>query len=356
MTKNDEFNYLRNFAADPASSIDQTATIRSEARLSQILAQPPNSASAPSLSRRASAANPARRLSPTGTFAPSVRRLHGLRWAAIPVAAAAVIAAGIIWPQNPVTPAPALTAHAALATWQPEPTPLSPNLLEIANQQCRKELAASAQSLVSGLAESPIPGRVSLADPTIGDLVIAEQRGDWGFLSYAAEVTVAGQQVTNTGSCLVWFPATAPGQALVLAASFDTGGAGTLGSDDAIANEGEISRPTILQSWGGAAWMQDSAGNWLAGLRQLGANFDDGTAFQAVIGNLDGASQVEIGTADTSVVPTVAGNWFAAWWPITFDPDSALGPESITLIQPDGSAITYFLDEATSSFFSESTD
>ena len=331
---NDELNFLRSFSADAPSSLNETTTIRAEARLEQILASPPESSVESDRNHRFGfGAN--RRFSFGTARNPKARahsRSNPLRWVAIPVAAAAVIAAGVIWPHNPINPAPALTAHAALATWQPAPAELSADLLNLADAQCRDGLTQAATDLIAGLEELETNITTWAAswaerqpnDPTVGDLIIAEQRGDWGFLAYAAEVPVANQsgqpdqQVTNTASCLVWFPANAPGRALVMSSSFETGGAGSLMSWDA-SGDGTIVRPSPMMHWSYSPAMHDAGGNELERLRQSGASFDDGTAFQAVIGNLGSATDVAIQAGNLTVTPTVSGDWFAAWWPVERD-------------------------------------
>jgi len=288
--RKDEFDYLRSFAADPASGIDQTTVIRSEARLEQILAQPPEPSVEVSRNPRL------RWLSQR-----SAGRNH--RWVAIPLTAAAVIAAGIVWPHNPVTPAPALTAHAALATWQPVPTELNPELLTVADAQCRNNLENQAAG----------HGANNL------ELLIAERRGDWGLLSYTGNIGVSAD-------CLLWFPAAYSDRAVVMAGVFDSEGFRSIAAGTSPGNDdGGPERPDTNEIWLGPLTYLDDNGFAVRNLRQLGGYFADGTAFQALIGNIDNATDLVIQVGDTSVRPTISGNWFAAWWPV--DRDTALQAE-----------------------------
>ena len=155
----------------PREVLDDTQQIRAQARLEQILATDPH---------------PARgfdQAQPKGFETRQKALLNRrLRWAAIPVAVAAGLIAGIVTPNAPTLP----PAHASVATWRAQPTAIPNAQLQRANEIC---------------------GNADILEP-----VTAELRNDWALLT----------RLWPTGTvqaCLVWFQNSAEGQQVAAFAS-----------------------------------------------------------------------------------------------------------------------------------------
>ena len=137
------------------TELDQTAQIRSEARLEQIFASARQHAPTVQLPRHRVSA-----------------RTKAIRWAAIPVAAAGIIAASTMMPHNTVTVTP------AFANWTAVPTAITDvpeSALASYNEACLTFI-----NDVLELRESDIYGTITL--PTVP--TIAEIRGDLTRLIY----------------------------------------------------------------------------------------------------------------------------------------------------------------------------
>jgi len=168
---------LAPFDSATAATTNPTTMIRAEARLEQILASDPNGAQPTS----AWATAPRR----------SARQVWGLRLAAIPVAAALIVAASVAWPGGEDTqPANLPVAQAALASWSALPSELPAAIQPAAEAACRADLNAGLQSMQWGstLPDPPLPASAP---------VVSEARGNWGAVAFYDE----GVQ---SGVCLLW--------------------------------------------------------------------------------------------------------------------------------------------------------
>ena len=340
------FKFMERFDSAPADIMDDNTRIIAKARMEQILATPQRFPSVEERHRRV-----------------SKPRATSWKWAAIPVAIAAGIVGGVLTPGTPSSPhryqmaaesaaetaydsviesaadqerapvpassdenwlAPVepqiTTAAAALATWEAVPTALTTADLGLTDLACRQELtdAASAMSTVG-------PDGLHRASPTIGNLLLAERRGDFGFLAYATSADAAGDTVI--GSCFVWFPAGAV-NGLVQTTTLSTFGAGSGGGTSA--NPGQLMQTRTddnganlsqigPQSWSGAVTWDDTFA------QAFGVVFNDDSALVGLIGQAADPNVVSV-TVDTeaeAVTPTLQDGWFVAWWPVTIDADDA---------------------------------
>lgn len=168
----------------PRMPLDPTDEIRAEARLQQITASPRET------SRRA----PNR--------APRPSRL--LRWAAIPVAAAAAIGIGIALPGGIGAP----PARASLLNWTAWNDPLTDAELSAADVVCRDAINASLVDRNASVgrwnetfADNPAVPQMNTVS-LLAQPAVAERRGDWGLLGYPQDDGLA--------LCLVWFGAAGP--------------------------------------------------------------------------------------------------------------------------------------------------
>ena len=353
--QSDEFGFLRGFAADPASKVSATTTIRAEARLEQILAMEQTDVSRgfDRLNRRVRGfETPLARLNPGVLAKLSTTILWGgsrwdlFKWAAIPVAVAAGVVGGIYWPgTGPQTPgAPALiaesenpgapailgepqtpdssveawlappTIQAALASWTPVSSELTAEQITRLEVQCRNELEPSAASLVASVTTlRATEGRDAIdMDRNIGDLLVSERRGDWAFLVFGHTFVGAnGEDFTNNANCLIWFRGGDTNNPAIAGHSFSTNGAST--GSTGLGDGSGLSATAIV----GGSGLQDSAGNWVEDMWQFGASWDQGSAFTSLIGKVPNAANIMITTDDGEVTPTVTGDWFVAWWPVT---------------------------------------
>jgi len=294
-----EFEPFRALDAGRAT-LDQSTLIRSEARLAQIMSE-----------------NPAASPVPLATRAPN--RLW--RWAAIPVAAAVAIGLGIALPGAPG----AETAHATLATWRAEATPIPPDQLSSAAQRCRDKLDFAVADTFAGQ-------EIGLDD----DPVIAELRGDWGFLVFAQTTAGAGSAlfpdsfwgVDEVAGCFVWFSTpTTPQPQFVQYTRRSPGGITTTSwSNDLV---------EVTGSHSGSFGASDVPAS-LRGTTPLvmEARFD-GAAFIAVVSPVpDDVLALGINSSDAGAVrATISNGWYAAWWP-TNAPDATT---SFGVIRDDGS-------------------
>jgi len=173
----DSLDFIRNFDSAPASVIDRTATIRSEARLEQL-----HAISSPLVEERHRRVSKPRVLTEASRgFEPVRKRLSArqlaLRLTAIPVAAAALIAGTTLaQPGNPVGPAQ------AFASWTPEAIPVSQALLDPANSACLSQINARGTYTHDG--------QPFLTHPVSGYPTLSEQRGDWFILGYTGDEIV----------------------------------------------------------------------------------------------------------------------------------------------------------------------
>jgi len=260
--------------AAPPTLIDQTMQIRSQARLEQILAMPvqaPASAPTAALPRRRTAS-------------------RTLRWAAIPVAAAAALAASVMWPGSPALP----PAHASLASWQAVPSALAYSEAGTVEAACEAAVADMVSGTWQSLGEMP-----QLDDP-----IILETRGDWVTVFYA----------TRDGgftSCLVWMdPSHGPIAANGISRPFAENG--RWGS---YLNE-ELGLTTSVWSTPGLGLgdlSPDEVRLVSANEQQLG---DEG-AISSVIGRVGADIERVVLHTDTGgdVEASVADGWYTAWWP-----------------------------------------
>jgi len=148
--------------------LDSTVRIRANARMQQITATNPF-------------ANPA------PTVRPHRRRQLAIRLAAIPVAAVGLLVAALLAPNGSgVVP--------AFATWTAVPSQVSDVVLSPADAACVAGLRGSTPIMPQDLRAHGWP------DHQFGDLVLAEQRGEWVLLSYSADASNNG-----FAGCLVRF-------------------------------------------------------------------------------------------------------------------------------------------------------
>jgi len=261
--------------AAPPTLIDQTMQIRSQARLEQILAMP--------VEAPASA--------PTAAFPRRCSSSRSWRWAAIPVAAAAALAASVMWPGSPALP----PAHASLASWQAVPSALTGSEVGTIEAACE----AAVEEMVSGSRWQSLSAMPRLDDPTI-----LESRGDWVTVFYT----------TSDGgftSCLVWMdPSHGPIAANGISRPFEEGGQWGSYLNEEL---GLSSSMWTTPGPGRTALAPDETRLVSANLQQLS---DEG-AISSVIG-LVGADveRIVLHTyTGGDVEASVADGWYTAWWP-----------------------------------------
>jgi hypothetical protein len=326
MTRNtspiSDLETLRAFDAAPKSSITETTTIRSEARLEQIMMTSPDVV--------VSISGATRRL--------SQKRMRAIRWAAIPVAAAAALGIGIILPNSP-TLAP---AHASLASWRADPTALVGAQFAVADQNCRARLADTLMKLGEGSFDLG-DGTYEMFDPefTAGQdsagltPIASEQRGDWAFLAYARQtdgpVLLPGD-VTEVLTCLAWLPADGEAQVQQMHRLLNR----SWGSDIVMwQNDEIIANANSLGNGSGG----DNGQPMLVGEALL----TDGTAFSTLVGTVDGDVSKLVLHTETSgdVAATINDGWYVAWWPSNWGGDAPTLPDTVVVIDTvDGGHIS----------------
>lgn len=125
-----------------------------------------------------------------------------IRWAAIPIAAAAAIGLGIALPGAPG----AAPAQAGMNTWTAHTQPVTGDALTAADAACRKEIQWSAdQDVQDQLVNGAWPGTNGeiVHRPGIPDgPIVTDQRGDWGLLGYAQEDGVLAVCLTLLGDAV----------------------------------------------------------------------------------------------------------------------------------------------------------
>jgi len=195
----EDLTVLNQFHPEPENSIDHTTTIRAQARLEQIIATPRENQSRAAGGPAFASLRSFRRMTNGATTSARVR---AIRWAAIPIAAAAAFIAGSLLPHSPMVQ----PAQATLRGWTATPIQLIGDQFELADASCRPRLNRQ----IDGMNNSPVaaahaPADWDPGDPVthlVSDPVVAEQRGDWARLVYLTET---GQAAI----CMVWL--TAPG-------------------------------------------------------------------------------------------------------------------------------------------------
>jgi hypothetical protein len=198
----EDLNVLNQFHPEPETSLDQTTTIRAQARLEQIMSTPRQTDLDPMVStrlnQRAGQATLLRGMTGYGSPAPRTTssRVRAIRWAAIPVAAAAAFLAGSLLPHSPMVQ----PAQATIRGWTAAPLALEGDQLSVADQSCRAGLNGFMDTSTHGLPLTPAGYERQALAQISGAPSAAEQRGDWALLAY---LTDGGQAVT----CLAWLAA-----------------------------------------------------------------------------------------------------------------------------------------------------
>ena len=301
--QDNNFKFMQKFDAAPSGIMDTNTQIIAKAKLEQILALP-------------SAETP---------FATPTRKhnVKALRWIAIPAAVLTVIIGTIVWPNNPVSPTQFAAAHGYMASWQPVPSELTEQEIATIDFSCRPLLMGSASWLRSSW-EGDEEQLMGSFDFTIGDLVVAERRGDWGFVAYAHETA---DDLATISSCFVWFPQHGTTPAMVQHTFFQTiNPLGRMAGGDS--HLGMMARGEYVDAAGYTqplpfTWTGEplidlslSAGLPPNRLSQTGLAFNDGSAMNAIVGKMPASGTPVFQTEAGPVTPTVFGDWFLVWWPV----------------------------------------
>lgn len=222
-----------------------------------------------------------------GHLAAQARR-RTVRRVGVPAGVAAVAAAAFALPF--AGPAP----H-ALASWTPEPVPLSAQDLTVLDEACRARIS---------------PER----SVTVDDVVLAERRGSWAAVMYLYDDDARAQ--TLESSCVAYLP---PG-----ADEAEDVSGGTASAGDLVPSSRGVTEGSMSQSGGRPyPWSRE---------RPV-LSMTNGRAGADVVA-------VTLRLADgTAVESTLADGVFVAWWPgEIFDPATVGGPSGRGGPEP---AITY---------------
>ncbi|WP_454729974.1 hypothetical protein [Cellulosimicrobium protaetiae] len=222
-----------------------------------------------------------------GHLAAQARR-RTVRRVGVPAGVAAVAAAAFALPF--AGPAP----H-ALASWTPEPVPLSAQDLTVLDEACRARIS---------------PER----SVTVDDVVLAERRGSWAAVMYLYDDDARAQ--TLESSCVAYLP---PG-----ADEAEDVSGGTASAGDLVPSSRGVTEGSMSQSGGRPyPWSRE---------RPV-LSMTNGRAGADVVA-------VTLRLADgTAVGSTLADGVFVAWWPgEIFDPATVGGPSGRGGPEP---AITY---------------
>jgi hypothetical protein len=332
--------------AAPATMYDAVAATRAEARLEQIVATPCDRVT---------------ELIDLPRHRPS-RRTVALRWAAVPVVAAAGLVASVLLPGGVgVTPSVA----AVFSTWTKAPAIPDAAQLAATDSVCRATIEATLAEHV----QDPNWAGLHFTGATID---VAEQRGDWGLIAYTGAggetatcltTVIDGAPVVVQHDLTTYYdvnpfpeqPAQGPPAAPTAgSATPEQPTPATTPATATTPDPGDVGGPTSIMGngvdgqaggWGFADLVAGSPATTIAGVQTaFGALYRDQgfTVVRGVVGA--DVTGVAVHTGGLDIEATVANGQFIAWSP---DPDTRSVPDdgfvfdgwSLTLTLADGTVI-----------------
>jgi len=313
----DEIALASRLNPQPRTPLGSTAEIRAAARLQQITATP-------------------RQIVGARQATPKVR---ALRWAAIPVAAAAALGISVVLPGSPT-----LTPAQALTTWQAVP-----------GDGSNVDLAAADAACLAAVDEMIADPWLTLENrPDLGaEPILLETRGEWATIAY----TGANNEFT---SCLLWTP---DGQPPVVAVAH-------VSPRDAMSTiwgsyvNDDFDFDAVLNQSSDVGWAEvpaADAAQFIEGTQ--GVNLTDDDGFSSVVGRVgsDVVGLVLHTYTAGDVEASISDGWYTAWWPGPFggpsyclgqvDPDTGTSKnfgcniaDTMTITLRDGSSRTVRFD------------
>jgi len=307
------------------AAITETMRIRAEARLEQILATP-TPVEHQAVRRPAPVGFAATKLAwagrrVSGLFRPRSSAVSGFRLAAIAVLSIVVIAITTLLPAG-------TGVQPAFASWTPNPTPVSPSVLELADAVCLQGINRSLRNLNASQIGNSL---TELAAPP----TVAEQRGDWVLFSYAEGgqsagcllQVIAGQPRMRSS----WANSEAGGSLMTTSQPGESLEFGNSGASSSVGG-----REFEFGNSGAFSVVNIDADNGIYSFNMLQVavpNAGPIRVFSAQVNDDVTALSIDAGP-DGQIVATVTQGTALAWWPSA--PELELGISGIILTYDDG--------------------